>query len=385
MNHSLEVCYDLRYVSLITVQFSRTVAPDTSKGPALIAFMQQNKWRKIAIVSSTESLWFEIRLGLAKQLEDASITVLRPTAFEPGSFTDAALGEIRRSGIRIVFVLSYTADAQSAASLAQQEGMTMGYAWLVVSEQVAVPDMAGWLWFRPFLRSNMEVFAKQVSDYSKSNFNITVRPDSVDLAYSAALYDAIMLYAYSVSKVMSEGGDVRDGEAVTAAVRNTTIEGVGGTTVALDSNGDRIESFEVMNYVLEAGDAMSSVAVGLYNSSQGQYKAYKRAVVWPGENSTEVPADYLSGTLAEWTCSYIHTHAYTNVLSAPYFSLSPFLSFSLSLSLPLSLPPCILLALHTVPPHCILVMLNSVLIPLRTVTTEEYVRFALLIPMTGVP
>ena len=105
-----------------------------------------------------------------------------------------------------------------------------------------------------------------------------------------------MLYAHAATKVMSEGGDLQDGEAVTAAVRTTTIEGVGGTAVALDSNGDRIESYEVMNYVLEAGNATSSVAVGMFNSTQGQYKAYERAVVWPGK-TTEVPVDYLSGTL----------------------------------------------------------------------------------------
>ena len=100
------------------MQFSRTVAPDTSKAPALIAFMQQNKWRKIAILSSTESMFFETRLGLVKQLEAASIDVLKPAAFEPGTFEDGMLGEIRRSGIRIILVLSYDADTQTAASLA---------------------------------------------------------------------------------------------------------------------------------------------------------------------------------------------------------------------------------------------------------------------------
>ena len=52
-----------------------------------------------------------------------------------------------------------------------------------------------------------------------------------------------MLYAYSAARVLSKGDDLRDGEAVTAAVRNTTIEGVGGTAVALNSNGDRIDSY----------------------------------------------------------------------------------------------------------------------------------------------
>ena len=283
------------------MQFSRTVAPDTSKGPALIAFMQRNMWRKIAIVSSMESLWFETQRGLVKQLEDASITVLRPAAFEPGSFTDATLGQIRRSGIRIVFVLSYDADAQTAASLTRRKGMMNSYAWIFDSEKAAVPDIAGWLWLRPFVGSNMGAFVKQVSDYSKSHFNVTVSPDLVDITYSTALYDAIMLYAHSATKVMLEGGDLRDGEAVTAAVRNTTIEGVGGTAVALDSNGDRVDTYEVMNYVVGADDVMSSVAVGMFDATLKEYKAYEQAVVWPG-GTMDIPVDYLSGAFHATHC-----------------------------------------------------------------------------------
>jgi hypothetical protein len=105
-----------------------------------------------------------------------------------------------------------------------------------------------------------------------------------------------MLYAHAATKVMVEGGDVRDGNAVTATVRNTTIEGVGGTAVALDSNGDRIDSYELMNFVLEAGNVMRSVAVGMFNNTLGEYKAYSPAVVWPG-GTIVVPADYSSGAL----------------------------------------------------------------------------------------
>ena len=281
---------------LIDLQFSRTVAPDTSKGPALISFMQHSKWRKIAVISSTESHKFETRTGLAKQLEDASITVLTPAAFEPRSLTDATLGQIRQAGMRIVLVLTYPADAQSAALLARRAGMTSGYAWLVESEKDAVADMAGWLCFRSFLASDMQAFAKQVSDHSKSHFNITVRPDSVDLTYSAALYDAVMLYAHAATAVISDGGDLHDGEAVAAAVRSTTFTGMGGVVVALDSNSDRVESYEVMNYVLNAGDVLRTVAVGVFNATLNEYKAYEQAVVWPGD-TTDLPAHYFSGAL----------------------------------------------------------------------------------------
>ena len=247
------------------------------------------------MLSSTESIWAETRRGLAKQLEAASIVVLKPAALEPGNIKDAMLDDIRRSGIRIVLVILYEADTQSVASLARQDGMTSaGWAWLVPEERVPVPGMAGWVWFRPFLASDMQAFAKQVSDYSKSHFDLTVSPDSVNLVQSAALYDAIMLYAHAATKVLSEGGDLQNGTAVTEAVRSTTFTGIGGTLVALDSQGDRLESYEVMNCVLEAGNVMRSVAVGVFDNTRQQYRTYERAVVWPGKR-VEAPVDYFSG------------------------------------------------------------------------------------------
>ena len=283
------------------MQFSRTLGADTSKGPALIAFMQQIKWRKIAILSTTESLWFQTRLGLAKQLVAAGIEVLKPVAFEPGDVKDAMLGEVTRSGIRIILVLSYGADTNTVASHASRAGMTSpGWAWLVgIDRSKLFPSayIQFWLYLRPFLVSGaMQAFTVQVSDYSKSHFNFTVSPDSVDWDKSAALYNAIMLFAHAATKLMSEGGNLQDGEALSSAVRSTSFIGVGGTVVALDSNGDRIESYEVMNYVLEEGNVMRSVAVGMFNCTKGQYEAYERVVVWPG-NTTETPADYFSGEL----------------------------------------------------------------------------------------
>ena len=274
---------------------SRTTAPHSSKGPALIAFMRHNKWRRLVILTSTDEVYFHSGLGLAKQLKASSNKVLKPEPFEPGNIKDVMLSEIRRSGIRIVVVLAYDADAQTVASLAHREGMGAGFAWVLPrSEVLLVPDLLGWLWFRTFLPSDMDSFAKQVSRHSKSYFDITVRPDSVDLTYSAALYTAIMLYAHAATNVMLEGGELQDAQAVTAAVRNTTVQGVGGTVVELNSNGDGIVSYEVMNYVLKEGDVMSSVPVGMFNSTLGQYKAYEPPVVWPG-NTLEVPVDYFSG------------------------------------------------------------------------------------------
>ena len=288
---------------LITLQFSRTVAPDTSKGPALIAFMQHNKWRKIVIISSTENVWIEASSGLSNQLEANGIDVFKPAAFEKNNFKDATLIGIRRSGIRIVLSLVSETEAKAISMHANRARMTSaGWAWLLTEERASVTDMAGWLFFRPFLARDMQVFAEQVSAYSNLHFQVVSSPDTVNLVFSAALYDAVMLYAHAATTVMSKGDDLHDGKAVTAAVRDTNFTGVAGTVVALDSKGDRTESYEVMNYVQEEGNVMSSVGVGVFDSTLGQYRAYEQAVVWPGK-TMEVPLDYFSGERLLWMSS----------------------------------------------------------------------------------
>ena len=109
--------------------------------------MQQNSWKMIAIVCSTQSVWFQARAGLSKQLKAAGMSVLRPAALEPGKIRDAPVLEIRRSGICIVLLLLYDADRDRVASLAREEGMiTAGWAWMLTEEIPTGKVMVGWLW-----------------------------------------------------------------------------------------------------------------------------------------------------------------------------------------------------------------------------------------------
>ena len=143
--------------------------------------------------------------------------------------------------------------------------------------------MQGWLYVRPRHPSEgMQAFAKQVS----------LKEDSGALTYSMSLHDAVNLYAHAATKVLAEGGDLNNGSAVTEAVRGIRIQGVGNNPVVLNSHGDRIQSYEVMNYVQGEGGGTDSVVVGAYNSSSMNYTVRERLVVWPGA-TTVVPVDYV--------------------------------------------------------------------------------------------
>ena len=62
--------------------------------------------------------------------------------------------------------------------------------------------MQGWLSARPVVPPKvMEVFAKQISNYTASRFNSSVTTYLAALTYSVALFDAILLYANAATKV----------------------------------------------------------------------------------------------------------------------------------------------------------------------------------------
>ena len=87
---------------------------------------------------------------------------------------------------------------------------------------------------------------------------------------------------------------MRDGLAVTQALRSMQIKGVGDRVIELNARGDRIETYEVMNYVQGSDGGMSSMAVGMYSDAEEKYTEYEQAVVWPG-NTTVVPVDHAKG------------------------------------------------------------------------------------------
>ena len=91
-------------------------------------------------------------------------------------------------------------------------GMHATWAWITVEKRPTMNDFEGWLYLQSLLPSQgIQAFAKQVSDYTKSRFDFVVAADAVDLTYSAALHDAIVLYAHATTKLLSQGGDVHNG------------------------------------------------------------------------------------------------------------------------------------------------------------------------------
>ena len=169
--HSNEFCK-----GRVCLQFSRTVAPETAKGPALVALMRHYKWAMVVILTSTDGVWRESARGLSERLQEAGMKVLRPKPFDPGTFTTQILKEFKSSGIRVVMVMAYDEDVEAVASSAATEQMTSaGWAWIFGALDVATVHVQGWLCMREVLPSAdaLRAFAGQVKDYTRLHFNST--------------------------------------------------------------------------------------------------------------------------------------------------------------------------------------------------------------------
>lgn len=62
----------------------------------------------------------------------------------------------------------------------------------------------------------------------------------------AHLYDAVHVYARAATRVLADGGDVRNGRAIMRYVHNTTYRSVLGFDVRIDANGDAEGNYTVI-------------------------------------------------------------------------------------------------------------------------------------------
>ena len=253
---------------------------------------------QVMIQSSTDEIWFNAAIGIANELRTAKLEVLRLSPFLGGRFQVSTLDAIQRAGIRVVLVLAYGPDILLVATSARQRALSSGWAWMTqlgFSGNIS-KDIVGWIDVVPFFDlDQLQGFAEQVREYGALHFNQTISADLVDVPYAAALHDAIMLYAHAATKVLSQGGNLLDGQAVTRAVLNTSFTGIQNSVVQLDEHGNRMESYSVLNYQFGGDDQICSVTIGVYDRFLGRFQATATPVVWPGNIPDPIPIDYLAG------------------------------------------------------------------------------------------
>ena len=98
--------------------------------------------------------------------------------------------------MRTVVLLTYTPDMRTTASSAAINGMGSGWAWLIpqlnLETWVDSWNVLGWLYLSPLLPSEgMQLFAEQVKDYTRSEFDSSIPAGAVDLRGSSTLSHAL--------------------------------------------------------------------------------------------------------------------------------------------------------------------------------------------------
>ena len=194
----------------------------------------------------------------------------------------------------------------------------------------------GWLYIitAQIKSAKLSRFYDDVRSYSEQHFDVS--PSSVDV-YAIALYNAVYLFAHAATRVLREGGDVKNGLAMVEAMRGVSFKGVLERSVELDENGFVFESYSIMNYLQWPDGTMQSVEVGLYDSGKLDFKIDE--VRWPG-NASGVPVDNPGSCLHASAHPRIHASTRIHASMHPCIHASPH-PFTLRLS------PYSLLVPHT--------------------------------------
>jgi ABC-type branched-subunit amino acid transport system substrate-binding protein len=283
--------------------FVRTTSPYAKWAPAIVAFMRWAAWTRLSIVAhasmgaSVGPLRSELeqsgfRVGIEKQFESDHFEVA------PGD--SSPLVSVRAAGVRFVMVYAFGPNYRAIAVEARKLEMSQGWAWMGIDmafgtelgangHDLAIAQAAlhGWIYFAPSRVASQEFFDR-VKAASITDFGQRLGDDDSTNLYAANLYDAVMLFALTAGKHLTE---LSNGKLIVEAMMNASFEGKTGR-VELDQNGDMKESISVMNYALESG-TMRGRRIGVYDALSHRYSPVQNgtmALVWPG-NVHAIPAD----------------------------------------------------------------------------------------------
>ena len=312
-------------------QFVRTTCSYASWAPAIVSFAMCAKWRLLASVSSTDTVFATAATYVLLEMRKEGIHATVQVQFTSGAFDTGELGRVAEARMRVIVVLACSLDVVTVALAAKDRGMLeAGHAWLGLdtiagaeefaadgpkATEVSKAALHGWVYFQP---SNVApaAFFDRVREATRARF--PAQPGSGDgyaealsSPFAANMYDAVMLYAVAVASSPSRQPN---GEQAAEAMRNVSFDGMTGR-VALDENGDMKESIRAMNYLLGANGTMRSDQIGVYDgSSRMGSVAPSRTIMWPGAVLI-VPLDvYVERTAAGFSTSWVSMGAASGML-----------------------------------------------------------------------
>ncbi|XP_038057182.1 atrial natriuretic peptide receptor 3-like [Patiria miniata] len=117
------------------------------------------------------------------------------------------------------------------------------------------------------------------SELKNRQLTLYGREGSGENLYAAATHDAVLIYADVINEIVAEGGDVRDGRAVTRKMWDRTFQGVTGA-VRISANGDRLGVCELLDMTDTKKGTFD--VIGTFDEATGAIIIHDELIKWPG-------------------------------------------------------------------------------------------------------
>ncbi|XP_077980630.1 speract receptor-like [Glandiceps talaboti] len=266
--------------------FARTYPPDSQISKSLVALLKHFNWDVVTIVTSENAQWTAVTGSLKVAFEAANITIKSThtylSPYYPGySYNDGfadpfpPIIDQTYEDTRIYLLLGDYYVRPEFMRVMQRKGLLRNGEYHVItvdtrkySEELAAreylkdpyethftPDLISAyqslfiLVATPPLSQTYYNFTRTVEEYGERppfNYsNPTGIPYSIPVE-AAYLYDAVMLFANSLHKVLAQNGSAINGSAVINEIFNTEYTSITGTLAFIDKNGDAEANFTLI-------------------------------------------------------------------------------------------------------------------------------------------
>ncbi|XP_071507030.1 atrial natriuretic peptide receptor 1-like [Diadema antillarum] len=130
-------------------------------------------------------------------------------------------------------------------------------------------------------------FQKELERRELRDYNWTRPTPDHNNYFASAFHDAVILYSLAVNETLAEGGDIKDGYAITRKMWNRTFDGISGK-VTINSNGDRDADYSLWDMTDTENGTFQVIAN--YYGATGVFETTDVEPKWPG-GATGPPKD----------------------------------------------------------------------------------------------
>ncbi|CAC5420570.1 ANPRA [Mytilus coruscus] len=232
-----------------------------------LSIFRRYNWTDVTIIHDViHSFFIIVGDSLMVALQYAGINVER-ISFDSSQNDDTGI-VLKQASLRSrVFIVSCSGDTfREMMLIANQLGMTTGeYVFIIISlfngdslgdfswrrhdsldklAAIAFDSVLMVKLRRPTSDSFME-FERDIKTRASTHYNYTLE-DLEANPFITSVYEAFMIYAKVANETISNGGDLRDGRAVTQKLWNREFRGLDGS-FKIDNNGDRNTDFSLLD------------------------------------------------------------------------------------------------------------------------------------------